>query len=83
MLHHKTTNKVRLLGASVAQSSEQASIPSEIVGWILATDSWHLSEKSESTLYRKSWVFTGYSGFLPQGMLTEWVGIIPLNDPSI
>jgi hypothetical protein len=46
------------------------------------TDSWHLCEKSQPTLYRKSWVFSGYSGFLPQGMLTGWVGIIPLTDPS-
>jgi hypothetical protein len=26
-----------------------------------------------STLCRKSWVFPGYSGFLPQGKLTGWV----------
>jgi hypothetical protein len=25
---------------------------------------------------------TGCSGFLPQGMLTGWVGISPLTDPS-
>jgi hypothetical protein len=31
-------------------------------------------EKSKSsTLCRKSWVFSGYSGFLPQGKLTGWV----------
>ena len=36
-------------------------------------------EKSRSTLCRKSWVFSGSSGFLPQGMLTGWVGITPLN----
>ena len=30
--------------------------------------------KSESTLWRKSWVFSGCSGFLPQGKLTAgWV----------
>ena len=29
--------------------------------------------KSLSTLYRKSWVFSGFSGFLPQGKLTGWV----------
>ena len=33
---------------------------------------WH---NSQSMLYRKSWVFSWYSGFLPQGMLTGWVGI--------
>jgi hypothetical protein len=37
---------------------------SEIVGSIL-----------QSTLYRKSWVFSGCSGFLPQGKLTGWVRI--------
>jgi hypothetical protein len=40
----------------------------------------------ESTLYRKSWFFSGYSGFLPHAgtelMLKGWVGIIPLTDPS-
>jgi hypothetical protein len=41
--------------ASVAHSSEQASFTSEIVVSILATNSWHLCEKSQSTLYRKSW----------------------------
>jgi hypothetical protein len=30
----------------------------------------------------KSWVFSGYSGFLPQGMLTAWVGISLQTDPS-
>jgi hypothetical protein len=54
-------------GASVAQSSEQAPFTSEPVGSILATDS---CEKNQSTLCRKSWVFPGYSGFLPQGKLT-------------
>jgi hypothetical protein len=33
-------------------------------------------------VYRKSWIFSGYSGFFPQGMLTGWVGISPLTDPS-
>jgi hypothetical protein len=45
---------------------------SEMVGSILATDS---CEKSQSTLCQKSWVFSGCSGFLPQGKLTGWVGI--------
>jgi hypothetical protein len=37
------------------------------------------SGMSQSTLCRKSWVSSGYSSFLPQGMLTAWVGI---NWPS-
>ena len=59
-------------GASVSQSSEQASFTSEIVGWILATDS---CEKCQSTLCPKSWVFSGCSGFLHQGKLIGWVRI--------
>jgi hypothetical protein len=51
---------------------------SEIVGSILGTDS---CEKSPSTLCWKSWVFSGCSGFLPQGKLTGWVGISPPNWP--
>jgi hypothetical protein len=45
---------------------------SEIVGSILATYS---CEKNQSTLCRKSWVFSGRSGFLPRGKLTWWVRI--------
>jgi hypothetical protein len=56
----------------VAQSSEQATFTSEIESWILATDS---CEKSRSTFCRKSWVYSGCSGFLPQGKLTGWVRI--------
>jgi hypothetical protein len=56
----------------MAQSSEQAQFTSEFVSSILATDS---CEKSQSTLCRKSWVFSGCSGFLPQGKLTGWVKI--------
>jgi hypothetical protein len=49
---------------------------------ILATDSCDLCEKSQSTLKVESrGVFSGYSGSLSQGMLTGWVGIIPLTDP--
>ena len=29
-------------------------------------------KRVKSTLCRKSWVFSGYSGFLPQGKLTGW-----------
>ena len=64
--------EIILYEASVAQSSEQAPFTSEFVGSILATDS---CEKSQSTLCRKSWVFSGCSGFLPQGKLTGWVRI--------
>ena len=35
-----------------------------------------LCEKSKSTLCRKSWVFSGCFGFLPQGKLTGWVRTI-------
>ena len=43
---------------------EQVLFISEIVGLILAVHTWHLCEKNQSTLYRKSWVFSGCSGFL-------------------
>jgi hypothetical protein len=59
-------------GDSLAQSSEQAPFNSKFVGSILATDS---CEMSQSTLCRKSWVFSGSYGFLPQGKLTGWVRI--------
>jgi hypothetical protein len=73
-----------MIGALVAQSSEKAPFSSEIGGPILATDSWRSCEKSQSTLYRKSWVFSRYSGFLPLGMLTGWLGSPPPppTDPS-
>ena len=41
-----------------------------------------LFEKSQSTLYRNSWVFFEYSDFPAQGMLTGWFGITSLTDPS-
>jgi hypothetical protein len=50
-------------------SLEQTHITSEIVGSILAAGT---REKSPSTLCRKSWVFSVYSDFLPQGKLTGW-----------
>ncbi len=59
--------KKLLVGASVGQSLEQTLFTSKIVGSILATNS---CEKSQSTLWRNSWVFSGHSGFLPQGKLT-------------
>jgi hypothetical protein len=57
---------INLCGAAVVRAS---AFTSEFVGSILATDS---CGKSQSTLCRKSWVF---SGFLPQGKLTGWVRI--------
>jgi hypothetical protein len=55
----------------------QAPFTSEIVGSILAIDSCVDScEKCLSTLCRKSWVFSGRSGFLPQGKLTENITIV-------
>jgi hypothetical protein len=62
-------NKVKPETFSVGSSPP---FTSEFVGSILATDS---CEKSLSTLCRKSWVFSGRSGFLPQGKLTGWVRI--------
>jgi hypothetical protein len=56
----------------VAHSSEQAPHLWD-VGSILTMDS---CEKSQSMLCQKSWVFSGCSGFLPQGKLTGWVRII-------
>ena len=64
-------NLFDVFGASVAQSSEQAPFTSEIVGSILAKDS---CEKSQSTLCRKSWVFSEGSSFLQLGKLTCRVG---------
>jgi hypothetical protein len=44
--------------------------------WDRGFDSSLHTYVSQSTLHRKSWVFSGYSSFLPQGMLTGWVGNI-------
>ncbi len=69
--YSKTHNMLVILhGISMAESFEQASFTSEIVGLILAAVS---HEKSLSTLCRKSWVFSRHSGFLPQGNLRGWV----------
>jgi hypothetical protein len=64
----------------VAQSSKQQPFTSEFVGSILATDS---CEKSQSTLCRKSWVFSGCSGFFPQGKLAAWVRINTVKKRNI
>ena len=45
----------------MAQSSEQAPFTSEIVGRY---------KRSVNALTKQSWVFSGCSGFLPQGKLT-------------
>jgi hypothetical protein len=58
--------------SSMAQSSEKAPFTSEFVGLILAMDS---CEKSQSSLCRKSWLFSGCSVFFPQGKLTGWIRI--------
>ena len=47
-----------------------------IVGSILAA-THDTYVKSQSTLYRKSWGFSGYSGFLPQGMLRDGLELGP------
>jgi hypothetical protein len=65
-------SKDEMLGASVAQSSQQAPFTSENVSSIPAMDS---CEKSRSTLCRKSCVVSGRSGFLPQGKLSGWFRI--------
>jgi hypothetical protein len=47
-----------------------------IVGPLFTTDLCVDScERNQSTLCRKSWVFSGRSGFLPQGKLTGWIRI--------
>jgi hypothetical protein len=63
-------------GVSVALSSEQAPFISEIVASIFPTDS---CEKCLSSFYRKSWVFSGLSSFLPQGKLRGWIRITQLE----
>jgi hypothetical protein len=61
----------------ISLPSEQAPFwPRRSWGSTLATDSCEKVEKSQSTLCRrKSSVFSGCSGFLPQGKLTGWVRI--------
>jgi hypothetical protein len=49
-------------------TSEQAPFTSEIVGSILTVDTC-VRRISQRSRYRKSGVFSAYSGFLPQGML--------------
>ena len=62
------------IGASVAQGLARAPFTSES-GSILHQDSSNFScEKSMPTLCRKSWVFSGHSGSLPQGRLACGLG---------
>ena len=68
------------LGASVAKWLEHLPFTSKAAGsslsenFLNATRTQSSCEKSKkSTLCRRSWVFPGYSGFLPQGKLTGWV----------
>ncbi len=60
-------------GPSVAQLSEHSPFTSEAAGSILRENFLNVTrcEKSPSTPCRKSWVFSGHSGFLPQG---SWQG---------
>ena len=58
----------------VSQSSKRPPPTTEVVGSIPACIEHLIARgKSSSTLCRKSWVFSAFSGFLPQGMLTGWV----------
>ncbi len=45
--------------------------------WKLPLNIWRLRFVVNvlRSFYRKSWVFSAYFGFLPQGMLARWVGI--------
>jgi hypothetical protein len=54
--------------------SEQAPFTAGIVGLILRTHDTYVKRVSQRS--------TRKSRFLPQGMLTGWVGISPLTDPS-
>jgi hypothetical protein len=67
-------------GSSLAQSSGKAPFTSEFVDSIIAIDE---NEMSRSTLYRKSWVFSGCYGFLPQGKLAGWVRINTVKNNAI
>jgi hypothetical protein len=67
-------------GASVAKWLAHLPFTSEAAGsslsenFLNATRTRSSCEKSKkSSLCRKSWVSSGYSGFLPQGKLTGWV----------
>ena len=65
------------LGASVAQRLAQAPLTSESCMVLnLCQDSSNFScENSMPTLCRKSWVFSGHSGFSPTGKVGWWVKI--------
>jgi hypothetical protein len=68
------------IGASVAKWLAHLPFTPEAAGsslsenFLNATRTQSSCEKSKkSTLCRKSWVSSGYSGSLPQGKLTGWV----------
>jgi hypothetical protein len=90
--------KESIYGASVAKWLAHLPFTSEAAGsslsenFLNATRTQSSCEKSKkATLCRKSWVFPGYSGFLPQGKLTGWVrqkgptviGICCCGDPAL
>jgi hypothetical protein len=64
-IQHRSVHRLYFLRASVAQSSKQA--PS----WVRFSLRTHVNWKSQSTLCRKSWVFSGRSGFLPTGKVSR------------
>ena len=74
------SNTTLTVGASVAKWLAHLPFTSKVAGSSLSENfsmrlepSPHVKKSKKSTLCRKSWVFSGYSGFLPQGKLTGWV----------
>jgi predicted DNA-binding transcriptional regulator len=51
------------------------------VRFLLRTRDTYVKRVSHRFTESRTWVFSGYYGFLSQGMLTGWVGY-PLTDPS-
>ena len=63
--------KLCFLGLLCLWLNRQSTRLSPQISWVrfpLWTLWYPYSEKSPSTVCRKSWVFSGYSGFLPQGI---------------
>ena len=61
-------------GASLAYCSRKSKRFSHLKSWIWLSLRTHVKRVNQRFgLCRKSWVFSGYSGFLPQGKLTGWV----------
>jgi hypothetical protein len=96
-LYYAFTKEIAQFGASVAKWLAHLPFTFKVArsslseNFLNATRTQSSCEKSESTLCRKSWVFSGYSGFLPQGKLTGWVrqkgptviGICCCGDPAL